>query len=81
MEVSGQLHIQAALTTGKVPPVPAVQEGGWTAERFELRGEEKNLTPAGNRTPAVKPVARPYTDSKYTTYQLQRLISSCCLET
>jgi hypothetical protein len=53
MEVSGELHVQAALPTrGKV------QEAGWIPERSEICGEEKNLAPAGNQTPAVQPFAR-----------------------
>jgi hypothetical protein len=29
MDISGQLHAQAALSAGKEPPVPTGQEAGW----------------------------------------------------
>jgi hypothetical protein len=58
MEVSGQLHTPAALPPGKNLQYPLNSAG-----RVSLRAEEKNLTPTGNRTPAVQAVARRYTDS------------------
>jgi hypothetical protein len=52
MEKSCQLHLTAALSPGKEPPVPIEPQS-----RSGFYGEEKNLTPAGNRTPAVQPIA------------------------
>jgi hypothetical protein len=63
MEASGQLHAPAALPSGKEPPVPMEQEAGWAPEpAWTLWSKEKCLSPAGNRTPAVQPVAHRYTD-------------------
>jgi hypothetical protein len=61
MEVSGKLHALAALPPGKEPPVLIRYEAGWAQSRSGRCGEEKNLAPAGNRTPVVQPVARRYT--------------------
>jgi hypothetical protein len=39
--------------------------GGWVGgpqSQSGHHGEEKNLGPTGNRTPAVQPIARHYTD-------------------
>jgi hypothetical protein len=48
MEVSGQLHASAALSSGNESPVPIAQESGWAPEsvctlwrREEKRREEK----------------------------------------
>jgi hypothetical protein len=59
MEASGQLHALAALHPGKELPVLIRQEVGplcmlWSREKF--------LAFTGNRTPAVRPVARRYID-------------------
>jgi hypothetical protein len=60
---SGQLHAPTALPPEKEPPIPIGKEAGWTPESvWMLRRREKYLTPAGNRTPAVHPLARIYTD-------------------
>jgi hypothetical protein len=37
MEVSGQVHIPAALPPGKEPLVPIGQEAGWVPEPFWTR--------------------------------------------
>jgi hypothetical protein len=50
MEVNGQLHAPAALPRGESPR--------YLLDRRRY-GEEKNLTLAGNRNPAVQPVAIP----------------------
>jgi hypothetical protein len=57
MDVSGEIHVQAALTFGNSPPVHIGQQAGWAPGY----GEEKNLTPTGKRTPAFQPVDRHYT--------------------
>jgi hypothetical protein len=56
MEVGGQLHAPAPLPSGKEPPPYPFQS------RSGCHGEEKNPDPAANRTPAVQPVVRRYTD-------------------
>jgi hypothetical protein len=62
MEVSDQLHAPAALHPGKEPQVPTGEEAGWTPEPvWKLWRREKFLPPAGNRIPAVQPVAHRYT--------------------
>jgi hypothetical protein len=43
--------------------------------RYERRGEENNLTTAGNRTPAVQPLDRSYPDSWSLMFISQFLIS------
>jgi hypothetical protein len=53
VEEGGQLHARAAL-----PPGPL----GGPQSRSRCCEEEKNLTLAGNRTPAVQPIARRSTD-------------------
>jgi predicted transglutaminase-like cysteine proteinase len=61
MEVSGQIHAPAALTRRIGPSAPI----GWLdgcQNRSGRCGEEKNLAPAENQTPAVKHVAHRYTD-------------------
>jgi hypothetical protein len=51
MEVSGQLHGPAALTTGKELPVPIGQEAGWAPEPAWMRWwAEKFPAPTGIRT-------------------------------
>jgi hypothetical protein len=59
MDVSGQFHASAALSSVKEPPIPIEQETGWALEpACTLFNTEKSLAVAGNRTPAVYPVAR-----------------------
>jgi hypothetical protein len=53
-EVRGQLHVPAALAAGKDP---CSTHWVWT-----LCNREVYRTPAGNRTPAVQPVASRCTD-------------------
>jgi hypothetical protein len=52
-----------ALSPGKGPPVPIVQEAGWAPEPVWTQVlEEKSSAPVGDRTPIVQPVVRHYTD-------------------
>jgi hypothetical protein len=52
-----------ALPPGKEPPVPIVQEAGWAPEPvWTQRLEGKSSASVGDRTPAVQPVVRHYTD-------------------
>jgi hypothetical protein len=62
MEVSGQLHAPAALPQGNHPRYPLDRRLSGSQSLSGRFGEETNLAPAGNRTPAVQPVARRYTD-------------------
>jgi hypothetical protein len=50
--VSGQLH----------PRYPFDRSLGGPQSRYGRYGKDEDLTPAGNRTPAVQAVARRYTD-------------------
>jgi hypothetical protein len=56
MEVSGQLHASAALTSGKADAEPIGMEAGWTPEPVWTRVRREKY-PTGNRTPIVQPVA------------------------
>jgi hypothetical protein len=58
MEVSGQLHIPAALPWGKVPQYQMDRRPGGPQSRSERCGEEKD-----RELPESEPVARHYTDS------------------
>jgi hypothetical protein len=60
--MSGQLHVLAVLPQGKETSVPIVYEAGCATEAaWKLWSTEKYLSPAGNRTPVVEPVACRYT--------------------
>jgi hypothetical protein len=56
MEVSGQLHVPAALLPGKHAPVPSDRKIGGPQSRSGCRGVEKNISPRGNRIPAFQRV-------------------------
>jgi hypothetical protein len=84
--MSGLLHTPAALFPGEIPP-GTNRIGDWMAPEpvWTLRCRE-NLTSTGNKTRAVQPVARHYTDRAVgTTYiesrasQSQARIPSRCL--
>jgi hypothetical protein len=61
--VSGQLYAAAVLLSGKEQSAPTAQKdrSGLTAG-MDPEGKRKSLAPAKNRTPAVQPLARRYTD-------------------
>jgi hypothetical protein len=60
MEVSSRLHAPAV---GKERLVPIGYKAGWTLESVQaLQGREKSVGLAANRTPAVQPVIRRYTN-------------------
>jgi hypothetical protein len=59
MEVSGQLHALGALLCGKSPRYPLYGKFCASKTRSGRYGEEKNLTPTENRTPAIQPIAIP----------------------
>jgi hypothetical protein len=60
MEVSGELNASAALSTGKNPRYPFYGNlMGYTANRDAVvvgGGEDKCITPGGNRTPILQSV-------------------------
>jgi hypothetical protein len=58
----GQLHVPAGLLPGKLPWYPFERRLGVPQSRSRRCGEEKNLASAGDRTPAVQPIVRSYTD-------------------
>jgi hypothetical protein len=62
MKVSDQFHAPAALTPGIEPPVPIGQEAGWAPESAWTLWRREKSSIAGNRTRAVQPVVRRYTD-------------------
>jgi hypothetical protein len=58
MEGNGQFHVPTALPPGKEPPVPVRYEAGWVPESAWTTWRI-HLVSAGNKTPAVQPVAIP----------------------
>jgi hypothetical protein len=64
METGGQLHAPAGLPPGeRVPSVNWIE--GWVRPKagLDVKKYKKNcFAPAGNRIPAVQPVASQYTD-------------------
>jgi hypothetical protein len=57
MEVSGQLQALAALPLGETASrYPLDRRMGGPQSRSGRCGDENNLSPAGNQTPAVQPV-------------------------
>jgi hypothetical protein len=60
MELSGQFHAPAALHRGNRLQYQMYRRLGGTKSRCGRCGEETNLAPAVNQTPAVQPVARRY---------------------
>jgi hypothetical protein len=70
MEVSGQLQAPVVLTPSDiVPRNPLDMRLGGLQSRSGHCGEEKKLAPARNRTPAVQPVTRRYTDGAIQCYK------------
>jgi hypothetical protein len=64
MEVSGQLHVPAALSQGKSPWYPLDRRLGGPQSLSRRGGEEKNSQPrreSNPRTPIVQIVAQRYT--------------------
>jgi hypothetical protein len=59
MEVSGHRYTSVALPWGKSSQYPLDGRIGVPQNRSERYGKEKNCPPAGNRIPAVQPVAIP----------------------
>jgi hypothetical protein len=64
MELSKQLHAPADLPQRKIAPprYPLDRRLVKPPSRTGRCGEETNIAPARNRTPAIYPVARRYTD-------------------
>jgi hypothetical protein len=61
--ISGQLHAPAALFSGKEPPYSLDKRTDGPHSRSGRCGIKKNITPAGNQTPAFQFVTRRFTDS------------------
>jgi hypothetical protein len=57
-----QLHAPTLYPRGNCPPYPLDRRLGRLQSRSGRYGEKKNLALAENRTVAVQPVARRYTD-------------------
>jgi hypothetical protein len=53
---------QPLYSRGKSPQVPTRYEAGWAPEPVWTLWSTEKFAPTGNWTPAVQPVARPYTD-------------------
>jgi hypothetical protein len=67
MEVSGQLHVPAALPPGKNPQYPFNERVGGPHSRFRRFGEQKNLLPLMRfEPPIIHPVARSLCRMSYT---------------
>jgi hypothetical protein len=58
MEVNGQFHAPTALPLGKEPSLLIWLEVAWAAEPDWTVWNKESLAPAGNRAPAIQPVAR-----------------------
>jgi hypothetical protein len=66
MEVSGQLHVPAALSPGKSPWYPLSRRLGESQNRSGRGVEEKNSQPLqGLKPPIVQPLAQRYTTGVY----------------
>jgi hypothetical protein len=63
MEVSSELHALTALALEKELPASTGHAAVWVSEPVRmLRRTEESLAPAGDRIPAIQPIARCYTD-------------------
>jgi hypothetical protein len=74
LEVSGQLHAQAALPPGKEPSVPIGEEVRWTSEPVWTIWKRENSWPyrdSNSDLSVVQPVA-----SRYTDYAISAHISN-----
>jgi hypothetical protein len=60
METTGQLHAPATLLPRKEHPVPIGYDAGQAPEQVWMLWSINNLTPTGNQTSAIQPVARHY---------------------
>jgi hypothetical protein len=63
--VSGQIHALAALSPGKQPLVPIVQEAGWAPEPVWTTWRSENSWPyldSNSDPPVIQPIASCYTD-------------------
>jgi hypothetical protein len=63
MKMGGKFHVSAAVFAEKEPPVHIGQEPEWASEPVWIMWlREISVAPAGNRTPAIHPIACRYTD-------------------
>jgi hypothetical protein len=69
--VGGQLHAPIALPPGKGHPIHIGYEAGWALEPvLTLWRKEKYLAPAGNRSPALQPIACLCTHSEKIVFHI-----------
>jgi hypothetical protein len=83
MEVSGQLHVQAALPQGKSPFYPLDRRLSEPQNRSGRGGEEKIPSPRRESKPGtliVQPVAQRYTDWAITALMLLMIINDTGIE-
>jgi hypothetical protein len=62
VELSGQLHVPADFLPEKEPPVPLGKEAVWAPEPVWTLWNREKISPDGNQTQVVQPVARLYID-------------------
>jgi hypothetical protein len=78
MEVNSQIHSPAVLPMGKEPPVHIGMQVGWTPEPvWTLWSREKILSPTGNRTSTVQPIAIVTELSRLKRYRFQPIVGRC----
>jgi hypothetical protein len=58
------------------PPYPLGRRLSGFQSRYGRRGEETNLAPLGNRTPAIQHIARRYTDWTVSTHSSRNGVSA-----
>jgi hypothetical protein len=82
MDMSGRLHVPAALPPGKQPPLPLHRRLGGPQSRSGHGGEEKIPNPRREsepRTPIVHPVASRYTDRAITALRHIKFSDQNCV--
>jgi hypothetical protein len=57
MEMNAYFHVPAVLLPGKDPLIPTVWKAEWPQIWSGCYGDEKNIAPTRNQTPAIYPVA------------------------
>jgi hypothetical protein len=60
-ELSLCFDAPVAIAPGKESPIPIGYETGWPQSRSGRYGAENIMSPTGNQTPSVQPVAHRYT--------------------
>jgi hypothetical protein len=76
MEMSGQLHVPAALPQGKSPWYPLDRKLGGPQNRSGQRGVEKNSQPlSGLETPIIQAVGQRYTNGAIPAPRSMAMVS------